>query len=296
MIDGYSVNAITPAGRKAHLEILSTYILRDRDIIDRWTLWVNTPRERDIAYCHELKDQYPDFIELVFHEELIERISSQSPFFEKTIDPKTLYIKFDDDIVFVDRDAVKNLAKFRIENPEPFLVMANTVCNGICSYIHQRYGSQDFYIDGKYERIPPEFANKIWSCVRHAEYVHRTFLKDLMNEDTEKYKFSSWELSQYQRFAINCFSWLGKDFAEFAGGIPHYDEEDWLTTKKCKELKRPNVICGTALVSHYAFHKHRKPFCVGREIDPRLLKAYRMIAQNADHKAIHRILDARSTL
>jgi hypothetical protein len=220
----------------------------------------------------------------------------QAPFFKTAIDPETVYVKFDDDICWVAPDAVENLVRFRLGHPTPLFVMANTVMNGYCAYIHQKYGAQDFKIDGQYERIPPEFANKVWSDVNYAEYVHRTFIHDWCNQDLEKYKFESWELSHYQRVAINCIAWKGSDFAEFGGIIDHIDEELWMCCIKARELSRPNVICGKAMVAHHAFYKHRKPHCAGREIDPKLLRAYKRISQGCNAKSVCAVLDARKML
>jgi hypothetical protein len=280
MYQNYKVVAVTPAGRKDNLRILQHYILRDRQIFDRWMIWVNTPHKNDLDYINQLKENYPEFVELVFHpEQPILRPMPQPPFFAHAIDPGQIFIKFDDDICWVEEGAVETLVNYRLDHPHPLFVMANTIVNPTCAYIHQKNGAQTFEIDGVYERIPQDYGNQVWYNPRYGEYVHRTFLNDLANNDIVKYKFDRWVIDHYHRLAINCICWTGKDFAEFGGIINHYDEEAWLCSIKTKETGRPAEICGNSLVVHHAFYRHRLPHCSGKPIDPRILMIYKLIAE-----------------
>ena len=51
-------------------------------------------------------------------------------------------------------------------------------------------------------------------------------------------------------------SWLGRDFARFAGTVGE-DEEMWLSQEKPAESGRPCVIYGEALFVHFAFYTQR---------------------------------------
>lgn len=277
------------------MEVLAPYVLAERPLFDKWVIWVNTPHESDVAYIQGLAGRFPDFVDLVYPATPLEKGKSrpQSGYFTTTKDPGTVYVKFDDDVCYVAPGAVKTLVDFRLDDRGPFFVSANTVNNPTCAYIHQKYGAQSFFIDGAYQRVSPDYGNKVWSDVRYAEYVHKTFIEDLLNGDVAKYGFDSWALSHYQRYAINCIAWLGDDFAGFGGVVPHFDEEDWMCTIKAKELGRPNSICGRALVAHFAYFNHRKPHCPGRGIDHRILRAYGLIGQGAPPDEVRRALVAK---
>ncbi len=295
MFNNYKIIAVTPAGRKQYLEVLVSYILRDKHIFDKWIIWINTPHQHDISYIENLKSLYPDFVDLVYPAKPLEKGKSrpQSPFFTSTIDPDSIYVKLDDDIVYLHEDAIKILVQYRLDHPKPFLVSSNVICNPTTAYIHQKYGAQNFYIDGEYHRISTDYENKVRTDVKFAEYIHKTFINDLLNNDIEKYKFEEWQIDNYQRFAINLIAWMGSDFNEFKGIINHFDEEEWLTMIKSKELQRQNVICGQSLAVHFAFFKHRKPFCNGREIDHRFLNAYKLIQEGASEKTIRRVINSK---
>lgn len=273
--------AITPAGRQKYLEILAAYIFRDRNrgVLDQWMIWVNTPRENDVKYCRYLQSIAPDFVKLVEHDQKIVKPMPQPPFFRTAIDPDAVYVKFDDDICWVAENAIEEIVRFRLENPDYFMIMANTVCNGFCAAIHQRNGTMSFKINEEIVRMDRHYDNKLYRNPHIAEYVHKTFIQDRLNNDLEKYEFPEYPLDGYSNFSINCIAWEGKEFAKFGGKVEGDDEERWLCTVKSRELSRQNCVCGTSLVSHFAFYTHRKPFCKDREIDHRILDSYRLLAQ-----------------
>ena len=64
MINHKKVVVVTPAGRKRYLEILVHYILKEKNIIDKYVLWGNTRNQEDIEYMKYLTNKYKDFIYL----------------------------------------------------------------------------------------------------------------------------------------------------------------------------------------------------------------------------------------
>lgn len=278
MFEGKKVIAVTPAGRRCNLEILAPYMLRDRGIIDKWVLWLNTPHSDDVACCRELREKFPDFVEIL---ELgkFSRKMPQPMFYETAIDPDAIYLKYDDDICYVHRDAVDSILRYRSENPEYFVVMGNIINNGMCAAIHQRNGSMDFKVDGKIVKIDRNYDNKLYRNTNIANYVHRTFIEDVLNNDVEKYLFPEYPLGSYENFSINLICWEGERFAGFGGKVEGDDEERWICCIKTRNDGIKNSICGGALVAHHAFYTQRRPFCGDQpEIDPRILKAYRSLA------------------
>jgi hypothetical protein len=270
------VVAVTPAGRRKYMEVLAPYIFRDRHIFDQWMIWVNTGRDTDIAYLEGLQQAHPGFVRLIRYKEPITVPAPQPWFFRHACEKGTIYVKFDDDICWVDSNAVEELVKFRQDNPKPLVVLANTINNGYCAYIHSKRGAQDFFIGGEYPRIAPDCYNDVWRNPVFGEYVHKTFLNDLLAGETQKYLFESWPLAAFERFAINCIAWYGEDVNGEMGGMK--DEELWLTVNRPRDAGRPNLICGSSLVSHFAFHKQRKPHCVGKELDERIHDAYKVLS------------------
>lgn len=253
MYEGYRVIVVTPAGRRRYLEILKTYLDRHRNIIDEWHLWVNTCDEGDVEW---MRGQEGGFIRLVEATEGVDRGTpaySIHQFFRHTTDPRTIYLRFDDDIVYVHPRAVAELCRERVTRSEPFLVYANTVNNSVCTYLHQRMGAIELS-QGKvnYNCLDPLG----WGSGEVAVDVHRQFLDHIRCDDLDRYMFPRWYLWEADRVSINCFAYFGSDFGEFGGVVP-VDEEVWLGVTKPRELGRSTMIAGGALVGHYAYYTQR---------------------------------------
>jgi len=250
--------AVTPAGRKEYLEILYRYLNREhqKGILDKWRLWLNTTNPSDLEYCRDLASNH-DWIET---EDSKLPVDNSAPgktiyqFFANCIDPGTIYVRFDDDIVFLSEDALSNLIDFRVANQKYFLVFANIVNNSICGHIHQRCGLIPV-LEGKY--IGYDCMDSVgWCSPTYAEHVHRSFIADLSRGCEANWNcFDRWELHYFERFSINCFAFFGSDFAKFGGKV-YWDEDHWLTTVAPKEYGQ-NCICGQALAAHYAFFTQR---------------------------------------
>jgi hypothetical protein len=246
MYKGYRVVAVTPAGRRRYLEVLAPYLVKN-DLIDEWRLWVNTNIADDIACMNELASASDGKV-------TIEQGTGASTsnvhickFFKNCCDPDTIYIRFDDDIVHIDRDAIRNLLDFRIKNPDFFLVYATIVNNAIVSHLYQRSGWLPSHKLVGYACMD----HTGWQDPQFCEMVHRTFF------EKGAAHLYDWVLNLYERVSINCFSFFGKDFAQFGGDVG-LDEECWLSCDKSRELKRFNAICGNAVVCHFAYFTQRE--------------------------------------
>lgn len=253
----YKLVVVTPAGRRRYMEIALPYILKERNFIDEYRIWINTTNQDDINYFNEIQAQYPDFIKLEKCPNPNEtRIGvggwAIHNFFVNTVDENTIYIRIDDDIVWLDEDYFKKMYYFRIGNPQFFFISGNIMNNSLCDHIHQK--------NGVYPSHPPFGYSCLdehgWANSKTALYKHNIFLGNIEKGDLSKYKYQSWILSDYERISINSLCWFGKDFKQF-GGVVAADEEPWLASIKPSEVKRPGCINGEALCVHFAFYTQR---------------------------------------
>lgn len=102
MINGHKIIAVTPAGRRPTLSILSRYIehFLKLGIIDEWHLWVNTKNDYDHAFCALLADANPK-IKLVGplgEEDKLGTASNIKFYYKGYNEPGTVYLRIDDDI------------------------------------------------------------------------------------------------------------------------------------------------------------------------------------------------------
>jgi hypothetical protein len=269
----YKVVVVTPAGRKEYIELLAQYLLRDHGLVDEYHLWLNTLDNADLEYLYGLEQTYPGYIFCIKRDPDI-YLDMNHPgfsifqFFRYCTEQDTVYVRLDDDICYVSREALRELIDFRIRNREYFLVSANIINNALCSYLHQRMG----LIDTRKGIAGYSCTDTTgWRDPRFAEHVHNTFFRHYGAGHLDKYKFERWELNMYERFSINCISWLGEDFQKFSGEVG-VAEEEWLSRIKPMQLGRINCICGNSIVCHYAFYTQRAYLS-----ETNILKAYKTI-------------------
>lgn len=245
------IEIVTPAGRERYLEILYRHLKLQKSNFDQWTLWINTTHQPDIDYCKRLEREN-DWIRTIDYEIPPNSEWSIYSFFKYACDPKKIYIRLDDDIVWMEKDFVRNLSTFRYQNPEYFLVYGNIINNAVIDHLQQRLGN--FKIKELFEY--DSFGQNGWSNPQIAEQKHKDFMKAILTNDIEKFKFRQWILHLYERVSINCISWMGSEFEKFNGEVEH-DEELYLSVIKPQELKKPNIIYGEAVCAHYAFFTQR---------------------------------------
>ena len=268
---GMRVVVVTPAGRKRYLSLLHKHLASQKQDFDEWHLWVNTADAEDVRYIQELADAH-DWIRAVPCPVPVERHSNYAihHFFPACTDPGTLYIRLDDDVVYLEPGFVAKLARARLEHPQYFLVFANIVNNALISHIHQRNKRFEYPRTVGYACMD----DVGWKDPACAEAIHRAFLDSVTHGRLDEWhrSFERWECYAYERVSINCISWLGSDFARFGGRVGA-DEEKWLAVDHPKETGRPNLIWGGAVCAHYAFHTQR-PHLEQTDV----LRAYEAIA------------------
>src|SRR5690348_16455839 len=142
MYRGYKVNPIIPAGRKSLMSILFNYFEIHSDVIDEVMICENTMIDADIKWFREVEEgnaMYKTYRVPPRHKFIEKPVQyNTGRFYEYTVDPDTIYIRFDDDILYIDDNYFKNIFDACIDHPEYFLVFGNIWNNATTSYIHQK--------------------------------------------------------------------------------------------------------------------------------------------------------------
>lgn len=262
------VEIVTPAGRKKYLHLLYENLKLQKKDFNQWTIWINTRYTVDYNYCKQLEKEN-DWIKTI--EPILPPNGCKSiyPFFKYACDPSTIYIRIDDDVVWLENNFVKNLVQFRIDNPNYFLVYANIINNSIIDHLHQRIGGLNIRTNIGYDSMD-QFG---WVNPNIAISKHSNLINSIFKNDLNKFKFNKWILNRYERVSINCISWFGLDFEKFNGSVGE-DEEQWLSHYYPKQIEKYNVICGNALCSHFAFFTQRDVLD-----KTEILKMYRLVLE-----------------
>jgi hypothetical protein len=263
---------VTPAGRKRYLEILSKYIIKAKleNQIDRWDLWLNTDVQENIDYCIYLRDNY-DWIKIVSLNSdendfainfITYKMTNIFKFFKYAADVNSVYVRVDDDVLYLEPNFFNKLIKYRLENTQPFVVFGNIINNAIISHLHQRNVSLniDYPATVWYNYSDPVGISDHKFC----ELIHNRFIDDVKNNKLYKWhkSFGPWKTYDGERVSVNCVSWLGETFNNINNedGILSQgltDEENWLSIDAPKKYNRYNVIYNEACAAHFAFVTQR---------------------------------------
>lgn len=239
------------------MEVLLLNLLKTRNEFDCWKIWVNTNDQEDIEYMRSIEQSH-DFIELVYCKIPIYTNSSGTnnasihSFFEDCVDPDSVYLRLDDDIVYIHPGSITKMFESRISDEGPLIMYGNIVNNSLISHLHQRIGVLPLIKKVEYDCG----CDVGWGDSEFAYFIHQNFIEKLKNGNSKEFFMSNWNLYDYKRVSINCISFLGKTFAEFGGRVG-IDEEQWLAVDAPRHLSRPNRIIGETLFSHYAFFSQR---------------------------------------
>ena len=242
---------VTPTGRKRYLELLYRHLRAQRDEFDSWELWLNTGVPEDVAYAEHLADTEP-WIALVRRDDLDPRHFCEGGnifrFFERC-EPDSVYLRLDDDVVYLSPGFVRDMFEFREAHPEYYLVYANIINNAIIAHLHKRAGRVWYPAEPMYQCMD----SVGWKDPAFAETLHRAFLADATAGNEARWKLDDWILwpAYGERVSINCISWIGSP------GPVGQDEEQWLSVDYPASQGWKNVIHGGAICSHFAFFTQR---------------------------------------
>lgn len=259
MIDSKRVIAWTPYGRERTVSLLVKYMERDvkRGLVDEYILYMNTDDDQasDRAYGYALAEQY-DWIRIIERPERYPGPKQRSTgyFYRYATDPDTVFIRFDDDIVYVHESAVENLVRARLEMPAPATVFPIIINNAICSYFLQAC-----------EKIPREWGEVGMYCMDPVGWANGPFavkLHELLLAHIEAgtvedlYLHHDFQLPPGTQFSVSCFASLGSMYADLPDGpgvlVPD-EEESWHTIHRPLATSTPNVVRADAVVSHFSF-------------------------------------------
>ncbi len=244
------------------MSILVEYVRREveRGIVDEYVLYMNTPDEAlsDREYGLELGKRYP-WITIqerpMRHPGPIQR--STGYFYRSATDSDTVYVRLDDDIVYLEESAIENLVTKRLEAPAPVAILGTTWNNAIISYFFQQQGTIPLEW-GKCEMYCMDSVG--WANGEFAVKIHNLLLdKAEAGEARDLRLYMDYSLQPGTQFSVSCFASLGSMYGGLKepGVLIPDEEESWHTIHEPLKRGIPNLVTGDALVSHFTFMPQR---------------------------------------
>ena len=265
MVDGYKVIVGIFAGRKKIMRQTIQTLLKQGDCIDEIQLWENTALEPDLKYISECEKKieklsvkrYEQSPPSKFHfgGTVNHNMSRFKYFFKDCTESDTVYVKVDDDMIWMEDGLIESLVRFTLKNPKYISVFANVVNISGCDHVHQRLG---VYEEDDIDLMTWNKAGACsvgWACGRTATAKHLRLFENMKNDNLDQYKFSRWVLNDKIRHGAGFMSWISGSFDVNKIGE---DDEDAMV-RFAKETGRNTCIFGEKLASHFSYHPQEAP-------------------------------------
>ena len=252
MFEGYRIVCVTPAGRRRYMKLLAPLVLSS-SIVDRYDIWLNTEDAGDLAFFEEIRQLAPDRVRLVAQPDGKPAGMDAIHGFARTAqDADTIYIRLDDDIVWLEPGFFETLLRFRIDHPRFFLVMPLVINNAVCSHILwtcRKIKTSRF--------VGAICMDKVgWREAGFAVALQRMLVELARRGETHRLHCGPREIA-LNRFSVNVICWFGRDMAAIGGEVAP-DEEEQLSNIIPARLGRTNCFCTDTVAAHFAFYIQRE--------------------------------------
>ena len=252
MYQNYKIVINTAAGRRRYIQYLIPYIV-SCNIVDRYDIWVNTHNGADIEFFKQIAKKFP-VIHLVWQpDKLVNGNKSINAFYKNCVEEKTIYFKLDDDIVWMEPHLIEKMVKFRVDNPQYFLVSPLVINNSLSTYLLQveKKLKLDKYYDASCSHPV------LWKSGYFAKELHLWFIENYLKKHLwEKLYVGKKEMGM-TRFSINSILWFGDEMRKFSGIVPG-DDEEFLSCIYPTRQGISNAWNGDAIAAHFAFFTQRE--------------------------------------
>ena len=258
---------VTPAGRQIYLRHLLSHLKKQTIHFDEWHLWNNTRNQEDEEYLHKLQRQY-SWIKVVQSSKNDKKGTNELINIFWKIDgsqSNTLYIKLDDDIVWLSPNFVSSMVTFKAKHPSCPIVFANIINNNYIDHLHQASGR----VLQNIPYIDKECMGNLWKSPEMTHRLHEEFMQDRLQDTYHKWIINTHKINNFKRVSINAIAWEGELLQRT--DLPQIDDDErWASEQVPKKLNKPAIINGNALALHFAFYTQRDTKVDGKTLDDRI--------------------------
>jgi hypothetical protein len=261
MFEDYKVVVVCPCGRRRVADLMRRHVEHARPLVDELHWWLNTDNQEDLAYFRGLEQAAPGFYRTfdLPGARFGGRHTTINRFFVHAIDPETIYIRIDDDVVWMDEHCIEQLVRHRLKFPEAYLVYGNIVNSSRFMHLHQQQGAFDPGFEISYEINHKTNRQSLSAGLAAHKAILKTIEALTAGGDRETL-LAPWTSFGRHVFGpnvhndVNMISWFGRDFAAWRGICPrNVYEEKWICfMMPAKHGCRIHEACGNALCVHYA--------------------------------------------
>lgn len=251
-------------------------LMLNRGIIHECHLWDFTRNMQDHKYVNGLSDGSDERIKLM-HVDNKCNFNGYYKFYSSAYQGlDVIIVKCDDDIVYIDVDAMPAFLAFRDTHRDHFICLPEIINNGLCAHYMQRQDHVGLCIppccphtfeqrDGGFESLVSDASKALW--------LHEWFL----DRERGRSRVGHILLGHRQRISINMFAMMSKDLHLLGEPGVTIDDEAYLSTSLPARLDRCNSVFTGLTVSHFGFSPQRRNGLIGT-VENRLLERYDTLA------------------
>ncbi|KAI0406882.1 hypothetical protein F4802DRAFT_80537 [Xylaria palmicola] len=252
--DGIAVKALIFYGRKRTVDFLDCYLQQNLAVnggyLDEVWFMVHTDIREDLVYLDKLIEQRPQY--KVVRPGECEGFN-YACMWNPVVEDNTIYVKIDDDIVFIHPDTIPQLVSTRISEPHPFAVSANLVNSPFTGYKHYSVGAIHPFLPDPNSK-PSHRAAQLWRPSDFG-YFPRRFVPDVNENGT---------IDEVTEEIVN----------KHVFATPQYEGHPWLLLEGIVDplLKTPMGINGLTLESGGAYGAAWKSWMISAQQQYSLLR------------------------
>lgn len=274
--------SMTIVGRLKYLQVQLPYLLAHRGSDHRHYWCMNVFDRETEAWIESVTAEHPDYFEIMRipeGETVHEWPGFNVQYFlnQIEVDPDTIYVKLDDDVVYLSTGFFDILAQEKRLHPEVPVLCPFIINNQAHAHVAQKHGLLPSYWEyihdatwcytGKDMHKLNYFHN-----LEYGEALHRLFL----TSDRERWvdwRDDPWVFSKNSRFSINCITFTGRDLS-IMRPVP-CDDEEYLSRTVPQALSRNNAMTTKCMCVHFSFYNQQGYF-----LDHGLLPEYEALSHN----------------
>jgi hypothetical protein len=258
MYQGFKIKPLVFAGRKETMQIL--FPLIKSDIIDEVLVCVNTRNGDDIAFIDQYTQSHPDFKKISIPGHIIGKPAAYTHMFSLMAEPDTIYIKLDDDLIYLSPGFFEELVEYRIANPEYLCIYPWVINNPLCNWLggwFKEFNNQSDCMFWTWQ--DPNYAMMLLTAFAEGKLPIRQRADYVFDKKDSFYRP---EIRFSICPSINAVCFWGRDCNDmnWAGRMPKYGSDEVFLTQGIFDedgSTRKNIVYSKPVCAHYAFYTQR---------------------------------------
>ncbi|RMD41666.1 hypothetical protein DV735_g3432, partial [Chaetothyriales sp. CBS 134920] len=173
--EGIKVIGLVFFGRRDRVEIMKCFL--EKNLVENggWldeVHWLqNTKKEDDLEYLEQILDEHPSYRRIDLTDGGAGSTDDAFVFAWGRMERGSLYVKIDDDVVWIADDTIPRLVSLKLRNPNYLVTSANMINSPLMGWVHYHMGALHPYLPELNVDEPPadDIRSKSW---RYTDYPY----------------------------------------------------------------------------------------------------------------------------